>query len=440
MEMNLQIPADYIDLKKEVETCLALAKQQGFDCHAVEITQSESQVITIGIDKPLSLAILDSASMDCIDDSNIDWLLDYNHSTHLSLSAAATLLAQQSKRIVLGLGHDNSFYDIWLHPLAIDHNEKRATVFSTLGDNYQQTRHSAWLITLLALEFPIEDALVLSRAAMNVSRETWVKARPFFPTPVIECTDLNIHVGWSTNDRCVAFPKLTKPSLGLYPVVDSVEWIERLLELGIKTVQLRIKDPHCEDLEQQIERSIRLGEQYQAQVFINDYWQLAIKHRAFGVHLGQEDIECSNLTELSEAGICLGLSTHGYYELLRISQVNPSYIALGHIFPTTTKDMPSKPQGLTRLKLYQQLIDTMPYQTRSEQEQNEALTVGFPTVAIGGIDQSTAPLVWQCGVSSLAVVRAITLSANPRSVIDEFGEIMNVSRETTTADLLEDVC
>ncbi|MFA0071403.1 thiamine phosphate synthase, partial [Vibrio breoganii] len=109
---------------------------------------------------------------------------------------------------------------------------------------------------------------------------------------------------------------------------------------------------------------------YNAQVFINDYWQLALKHDAFGVHLGQEDIEESNLSQLSVAGIKIGLSTHGYYELLRIVQINPSYIALGHIFPTTTKQMPSKPQGLVRLSLYQQLIDTIPY--------TDQLT-GYPT-------------------------------------------------------------
>ena len=104
-------------------------------------------------------------------------------------------------------------------------------------------------------------------------------------------------------------------------------------------------------MEQQIIRAIELGRQYQAQVFINDYWQLAIKHGAYGVHLGQEDIEESNLAQITRAGIRLGLSTHGYYELLRIVQIHPSYIALGHIFPTTTKQMPSKPQGLVRFCL-----------------------------------------------------------------------------------------
>ena len=188
-----------------------------------------------------------------------------------------------------------------------------------------------------------------------------------------------------------------------------------MLKLGINTVQLRIKNPQQADLEQQVARSIDLGREYNAQVFINDYWQLALKHDAFGVHLGQEDIEESNLSQLSFAGIKIGLSTHGYYELLRIVQINPSYIALGHIFPTTTKQMPSKPQGLVRLSLYQQLIDTIPY---TEQ------LIGYPTVAIGGIDQSTAEQVWDCGVSSLAVVRAITLAEDPKKVIEFFEKLM----------------
>lgn len=142
-----------------------------------------------------------------------------------------------------------------------------------------------------------------------------------------------------------AFPTIDKAKFNLYPVVDDVNWIEHLLKLGVRTVQLRIKDPKQGDLEAQIIRAIALGREFNAQVFINDHWQLAIKHQAYGVHLGQEDLTSANLTELLDAGIRLGLSTHGYYELLIAAGIQPSYIALGHIFPTTTKQMPSKPQG-----------------------------------------------------------------------------------------------
>ena len=290
--------------------------------------------------------------------------------------------------------------------------------------------HFAWLVTLLALEFPLEDALVLARAASNVSRGTWPANYQNFPIPVLEDERLDISVGWAHQGTSLSFPELSKSSLGLYPVVDDVEWIERLLKLGIKTAQLRIKNPEQADLEQQIARSVELGREHNAQVFINDYWQLALKHDAFGVHLGQEDIEESNLSQLSQAGIKIGLSTHGYYELLRIVQINPSYIALGHIFPTTTKQMPSKPQGLVRLSLYQQLIDTIPY--------TEELT-GYPTVAIGGIDQSTAAQVWRCGVSSLAVVRAITLAEDPKQVIEFFEALMADSSTSAANEVTQEL-
>lgn len=245
----------------------------------------------------------------------------------------------------------------------------------------------------------------------------------FFPTPILQHNKFDIHVGWAMAEQLRSFGGLTHSSLGLYPVVDSVAWVERLLKLGITTVQLRIKDDQMADLEQQIARAIELGREYQAQVFINDYWQLAIKYKAFGVHLGQEDLEASNLLQLNQANIRLGLSTHGYYELLRIIQLRPSYIALGHIFPTTTKEMPSKPQGLVRLALYQALIETIPYEGAVSENGRD----GYPTVAIGGIDLQNASDVWQCGVSSLAVVRAITLAESPEIVVEQFTRLMTQS-------------
>ena len=87
-----------------------------------------------------------------------------------------------------------------------------------------------------------------------------------------------------------AFPA-TAPKLGLYPVVDSVEWIAHLLEAGVRTLQLRIKDCQDHEVEDAVREAIALGKQYRARLFINDYWRLAIKYNAYGVHLGQEDLD-----------------------------------------------------------------------------------------------------------------------------------------------------
>lgn len=174
-------------------------------------------------------------------------------------------------------------------------------------------------------------------------------------------------------------------------MVDSVEWIERLLSAGVKTIQLRIKDLPDEQVEADIIRAIALGRQYQARLFINDYWRLAVKHQAYGVHLGQEDLDGADLAAIRRAGLRLGVSTHDDAELARAAAINPSYIALGHIFPTQTKDMPSAPQGVAELARHLQTLGDR-----------------FPTVAIGGISIDRAPAVLATGVGGIAVVSAIT--------------------------------
>ncbi len=189
------------------------------------------------------------------------------------------------------------------------------------------------------------------------------------------------------------FPRVPQ-RLGLYPVVDSVEWIARLLDVGVRTIQLRIKDKPDEAVEGEIIDAIALGHRHQARLFINDYWRLAIKHQAYGVHLGQEDLQATDLEAIHAAGLRLGVSTHDDQEIEVAQQVQPSYIALGHVFPTQTKQMPSSPQGLIQLAAHVQRLGD------------------YPTVAIGGISLERAPAVLATGVGSIAVVSAITQAAD----------------------------
>lgn len=184
--------------------------------------------------------------------------------------------------------------------------------------------------------------------------------------------------------------------LGLYPVVDSVVWIERLLDAGVRTIQLRIKEKRDEEVEADVVAAIALGRRYNARLFINDYWRLAIKHNAYGVHLGQEDLETIDLKAIQAAGLRLGVSTHDDMEIDVALAVRPSYIALGHVFPTQTKQMPSAPQGLEQLARHiKRLAD-------------------YPTVGIGGISLARAPDVLATGTGSIAVVSAITQAADWR--------------------------
>ncbi|EOV9018906.1 thiamine phosphate synthase [Cronobacter muytjensii] len=199
--------------------------------------------------------------------------------------------------------------------------------------------------------------------------------------------------------------------LGLYPVVDSVEWIARLLEAGVRTLQLRIKDKTDADVEADVRAAIALGERYHARLFINDYWRLAIKHQAYGVHLGQEDLETADLNAIRAAGLRLGVSTHDDMEINVALAARPSYIALGHVFPTQTKQMPSAPQGLAQLAAHVKRLGD------------------YPTVAIGGISLARAPGVLETGVGSIAVVSAITQAADWRAATQQLLELAGVGDE-----------
>ena len=159
-------------------------------------------------------------------------------------------------------------------------------------------------------------------------------------------------------------------------------------------------------MEALIIQAVQLSKNYQSRLFINDYWQLAIKHGAYGVHIGQEDIQAADLNAINQAGLRLGISTHGCYEFLLAQQLRPSYLAIGAIFPTKTKDMTGQIQGLENLS---QLLK---------------LATDIPLVAIGGISLQRAAQVWKTGVDSIAVVTAITEADNPEQAVADFQDII----------------
>ena len=194
------------------------------------------------------------------------------------------------------------------------------------------------------------------------------------------------------------FASLTGP-IGFYPVVSTSEWVERLLAWGVRTIQLRIKatDHSPAEIARQVRAAVEAGRAVpDAQVFINDHWELALAAGAYGVHWGQEDLDTADITALRQAGVRLGLSTHTPAELARAHAVQPSYLAIGPIYPTTLKVMPYEPVGLERLKLW--APQAAPY----------------PVVAIGGISLALMPGVMACGVDGVAVVSAVTLAADPQ--------------------------
>jgi thiamine-phosphate pyrophosphorylase len=182
-----------------------------------------------------------------------------------------------------------------------------------------------------------------------------------------------------------------------YPVLDSADWIARLLPCGVRLAQLRIKDrPHAAVLSE-IATAKALCDKAGATLVVNDYWEAAIDLGCSFVHLGQDDLESADLAAIRRAGMKVGISTHDEAELARALAAAPDYVALGPIYPTILKKMAFAPQGLPRIGEWKQKIGPI------------------PLVAIGGITLERARGVFEAGANIVSAVTDITLAADPKA-------------------------
>ena len=199
-----------------------------------------------------------------------------------------------------------------------------------------------------------------------------------------------------------------------YPIFDSSTWLERLLPLGIRLVQIRIKDTEPDPLLREIARCQQLCDEHGCQLVVNDHWQVAMELGCDFVHLGQEDLDDADRDAIAGAGIRLGISTHSPDELQRALALSPDYIALGPVYPTILKQMPWDPQGLDRVGEWKRELGDM------------------PLVAIGGLSVERAAGVLDAGADVLALVTDITLNPDPEGRVEEWLQVTDPSAEASS--------
>lgn len=193
------------------------------------------------------------------------------------------------------------------------------------------------------------------------------------------------------------------PAIDLYAIVDSAERVRQVLGAGVRTVQLRIKTPAAPDaawhgdLRQQIAQSLAACRAAGATLVVNDHWRLAAELAAddtqgLALHLGQEDLLAlgdAGRAALAASGLRLGISSHSLWELCRACSLAPWYVACGPVWPTLTKAMPWRPQGLDNLAWWVHMA-------------------GVPVVAIGGIlEPAQLAQAAQSGAAGVCVVRGL---------------------------------
>ncbi|HVJ77138.1 MAG TPA: thiamine phosphate synthase [Hyphomicrobium sp.] len=182
-----------------------------------------------------------------------------------------------------------------------------------------------------------------------------------------------------------------------YPIVPDIGWLERIVPLGVRLVQLRIKDAPRAEIVEQTKRALAITRTHRCQLILNDFWEVALETGADFVHLGQDDLKEADLDKLKRVGVRVGISTHDETELAAALAAGPAYVALGPIYETKLKAMPWAPQGLERIEQWRARIGRL------------------PLVAIGGLTPDRAPAVAAAGADILAVITDFVTAPDPEA-------------------------
>lgn len=211
--------------------------------------------------------------------------------------------------------------------------------------------------------------------------------------------------------------KCNKNTMLLYAVTNSkleskqslIEQVEAALKGGITCLQLREKDmDEATFLSEAIEMK-KLCEKYNVPLIINDNVNIAIQAGANGVHVGQSDMEVSEVRKLVGDNMIIGVSAHTVEEAKAAEAGGADYLGVGAIYQTTTK------QDAT-------------YVTLNELKRI-CNSVKIPVVAIGGMDRNTISKLSGTGVDGVAMVSAIFAADN---IEQECRKLLKLSKDMVT--------
>jgi len=206
---------------------------------------------------------------------------------------------------------------------------------------------------------------------------------------------------------------LRSPNFDLYLVTDRNQtggrdllWVlERALEGGVRAVQLREKDLGGRELFVLAEKTKRLCERYQANLFVNDRVDVALGVDADGVHLGGDSMPVRAARELLGAEKLIGVSTHSINEASEAEREKADFILFGPVYFTASKAAYGEPQGLGRLKKVVEKIS-------------------LPVYAIGGVKAGNIAEVKETGVRGIALISAVLSASDPRAATQRILETL----------------
>ena len=203
----------------------------------------------------------------------------------------------------------------------------------------------------------------------------------------------------------------------VYPITDRrltglshAEQVARLCEGGASLIQLREKHLTPRGFYLEAADALRVARSYGARVVVNDRADIALALGADGLHLGQDDLRPDAARRVLGDDALVGFSTHNAAQATEAALLPVSYVAIGPVFTTASKENPDPVVGLDTLR-----------RVRS-------ITHGIPLVAIGGITPANARAVLEAGADSLAVIGAV-LSDDPADITRRMRDFLDALRD-----------
>jgi thiamine-phosphate pyrophosphorylase len=202
----------------------------------------------------------------------------------------------------------------------------------------------------------------------------------------------------------------------LYAILDQrlmktpmVNCAKDLVNAGVELIQYRAKELTPREYFANCSTLAEALADVDARLIINDRADIAAMVGAGGVHVGQDDLTPADARKICGSGRWVGVSTHNLEQIRAAAQAPVDYIALGPIFPTSTKQKPDPVVGTSLIREARKLTQK-------------------PIVAIGGITLERAPEVFAAGANSIAVIRGLLEARDPAARAREFLAIAAKSR------------
>ena len=174
------------------------------------------------------------------------------------------------------------------------------------------------------------------------------------------------------------------------------------LEGGARVLQVRAKRLPSDDLLALCDAVARASAPFGASVIVNDRADLALLSGAAGVHVGQDDLTPGDARAIVGPAAVVGLSTHTLPQIEAALREPVSYIAVGPVFGTATKDTGYEAVGLDLVRAAARLAGRI------------------PVVAIGGITLDRAPDVIGAGASAVAVIGDLLATGDPAARVADY--------------------